>query len=102
MALLSPYFLTARGNFFIGRELRRRPWLGRLGLLDERRMRRKWQERLDALQVRLDASSGWPARELRADALDAAVAAAEGSDVPREWIIPVTVGDKTNAASWEG
>lgn len=50
----------------------------------------------------LDASSGWSARQIGADAVDAAVAAAEGKDVPPERTIPVTVVDKTNAASWKG
>jgi D-xylose transport system ATP-binding protein len=45
--------LTALGNFFIGRELRRPRRFGRLGLLDERTMAREWLERLDRLQVRI-------------------------------------------------
>jgi len=50
----------------------------------------------------MDASAGWSARELGAEALSAAVAAARGEKVPAERIIPVTVVDKTNAASWDG
>jgi ribose transport system substrate-binding protein len=50
----------------------------------------------------MDASAGWSARELGAEALSAAVAAARGEDVPEERIVPVTVVDKENAASWEG
>jgi ribose transport system substrate-binding protein len=50
----------------------------------------------------MDASAGWSARELGAEALSAAVAAARGEDVPAERIVPVTVVDKENAASWEG
>jgi ribose transport system substrate-binding protein len=50
----------------------------------------------------MDASAGWSARELGAEALRSAVAAARGEDVPPERIIPVTVVDKTNAAGWTG
>jgi ribose transport system substrate-binding protein len=50
----------------------------------------------------LDASSGWSARQLGAEAVKAAVAAAEGEAVPPSRIIPVTVIDKTNADSWKG
>ena len=45
--------LSALGNFFVGRELRRPGWMGRLALLDERTMARHWQERLDRMQVRI-------------------------------------------------
>ncbi|MEA2283231.1 MAG: ribose transport system ATP-binding protein [Solirubrobacteraceae bacterium] len=45
--------LTALGNFFIGRELRRPRFLGRLGLLDERTMGREWLDRLERLKVRI-------------------------------------------------
>ena len=50
----------------------------------------------------MDASAGWSARELGAQALRSAVAAARGEDVPPERIIPVTVVDKENAAGWTG
>jgi ribose transport system substrate-binding protein len=50
----------------------------------------------------MDASAGWSARELGAEALRSAVAAARGEDVPPERIIPVTVVDKENAAGWTG
>jgi ABC-type sugar transport system substrate-binding protein len=50
----------------------------------------------------MDASAGWSARELGAEALSAAVAAARGEQVPAERIVPVTVVDKTNAATWNG
>jgi ribose transport system substrate-binding protein len=50
----------------------------------------------------IDASAGWSAKQLGAEALDAAVAAARGEKVPPQKIIPVTVVDKTNAASWHG
>jgi len=45
--------LSALANFFIGRERRRAPWLGRLALLDTKAMAREWDERLTALQVRI-------------------------------------------------
>jgi ABC-type sugar transport system substrate-binding protein len=50
----------------------------------------------------MDASAGWSARELGAEALRSAVAAARGEDVPPERIVPVTVVDKENAAGWSG
>jgi ribose transport system substrate-binding protein len=50
----------------------------------------------------IDASSGWSARTLGAEAVSAAIAAAKGEEVPPGRVIPVTVVDKTNAASWEG
>jgi D-xylose transport system ATP-binding protein len=45
--------LSALANFFIGRERRRPRWLGRLALLDTKAMAREWDERLEALQVRI-------------------------------------------------
>jgi D-xylose transport system ATP-binding protein len=48
--------LSALANFFIGRERRRPRWLGRLALLDTRAMAREWDERLNALQVRIPAA----------------------------------------------
>src|SRR3954469_9590535 len=45
--------LSALANFFIGRERRRPRWLGRLALLDTKGMTREWDERLEALQVRI-------------------------------------------------
>jgi ribose transport system ATP-binding protein len=48
--------LSALANFFIGRERRRPRWLGRLALLDTKAMAREWDERLDALQVRIPAA----------------------------------------------
>jgi D-xylose transport system ATP-binding protein len=45
--------LSALANFFIGRELRRPRWLGRLALLDHRAMAAEWEARLDRLQVRI-------------------------------------------------
>jgi ABC-type sugar transport system substrate-binding protein len=50
----------------------------------------------------VDASSGWSARTLGAEAIKAAIAAAEGETVPAARVIPVTVVDKTNAADWKG
>ncbi len=50
----------------------------------------------------MDASAGWSAKQLGADALDAAVAAARGERTPPERIVPVTVVDKDNAAEWDG
>jgi ribose transport system substrate-binding protein len=50
----------------------------------------------------LDASSGWSARTLGAEAAKAAIAAAKGETVAPSGVIPVTVVDKSNAASWEG
>jgi ribose transport system substrate-binding protein len=50
----------------------------------------------------IDASSGWSARALGAEAIKAAIAAAHGDAVPPARVIPVTVVDKTNAAEWKG
>lgn len=50
----------------------------------------------------IDASAAWSAKQLGADALKAAVAAARGKTVEPEQSIPVTVVDKSNAASWKG
>jgi ABC-type sugar transport system substrate-binding protein len=50
----------------------------------------------------LDADSGWSGRTIGADAVKAAVKAARGEQLPPEQIIPVTVVDKSNAASWKG
>jgi ribose transport system substrate-binding protein len=49
-----------------------------------------------------DASVAWSAKEIGADAVKAAVAAARGEPVEPETLVPVTVVDKSNAASWEG
>jgi ABC-type sugar transport system substrate-binding protein len=50
----------------------------------------------------IDASAGWSARTLGAEAVKAAIAAAKGEQVPPGRVVPVTVVDKTNAASWKG
>jgi ribose transport system substrate-binding protein len=50
----------------------------------------------------LDASVAWSARTIGADAVKAAVAAARGEPVEKSTMVPVTVVDKSNAASWEG
>ncbi len=50
----------------------------------------------------MDASAGWSARTLGAEALKAAVAAARGEPVQADTTIPVTVVDESNAADWEG
>jgi ribose transport system substrate-binding protein len=50
----------------------------------------------------VDASVAWSAREIGADAVKAAVAAARGEQVEKETLVPVTVVDATNAAEWEG
>jgi ribose transport system substrate-binding protein len=50
----------------------------------------------------VDASAGWSARTLGAEAIKAAIAAAKGETVPPSEVIPVTVVDETNAASWKG
>ena len=44
----------------------------------------------------------WSAREIGADAVKAAVAAARGEPVEKETLVPVTVVDETNAADWKG
>jgi ribose transport system substrate-binding protein len=61
-------------------------------------------EAVDAIKAGniIDASSGWSARALGAEAIKAAIAAAHGESVPPGRVIPVTVVDKTNAASWKG
>lgn len=50
----------------------------------------------------LDASSGFSAKRIGADTVKAAVAAARGEQVRAEQIVPVTVVDEANAASWKG
>jgi ABC-type sugar transport system substrate-binding protein len=50
----------------------------------------------------LDADSGWSGRTIGAEAVKAAVKAARGEKLPPAHIIPVTVVDKSNAASWKG
>jgi ribose transport system substrate-binding protein/ribose transport system permease protein len=50
----------------------------------------------------LDADSGWSGRTIGAEAVKAAVKAARGEQLPPAHIIPVTVVDKSNAASWKG
>ena len=52
--------------------------------------------------VVVDASVAWSARELGADAVKAAVAAARREPVERSTLVPVTVVDRENAASWTG
>ncbi len=52
--------------------------------------------------VVVDASVAWSARELGADAVKAAVAAARRKPVERLTLVPVTVVDRENAASWTG
>jgi ribose transport system substrate-binding protein len=61
-------------------------------------------EAVDAIKAGniIDASSGWSARTLGAEAIKAAIAAAQGETVPPGRVIPVTVVDKTNAADWKG
>jgi ABC-type sugar transport system substrate-binding protein len=49
-----------------------------------------------------DASVAWSAKEIGADAVKAAVAAARDEPVEKETLVPVTVVDKRNAADWEG
>ena len=44
----------------------------------------------------------WSAREIGADAVKAAVAAARGEPVEQTTLVPVTVVDADNAASWKG
>jgi ABC-type sugar transport system substrate-binding protein len=50
----------------------------------------------------VDASVAWSAREIGAEAVKAAVAAARGQTVEKETLVPVTVVDSTNAADWKG
>jgi ribose transport system substrate-binding protein len=50
----------------------------------------------------IDASVAWSAKEIGADAVQAAVAAARGEQVEKTTLVPVTVVDKANAASWDG
>jgi ABC-type sugar transport system substrate-binding protein len=60
-------------------------------------------EAVDAIEAgTLDASAGWSARELGAEAFKAALAAARGENVEKEVLIPSTVVDETNAADWAG
>ncbi len=50
----------------------------------------------------IDASAGWSAREIGADAVKAAVAAARDEPVEAKQVVPVTVVDRDNAAEWKG
>lgn len=50
----------------------------------------------------VDASVAWSARELGADAVKAGVAAARREPVEKTTLVPVTVVDRDNAASWTG
>jgi ABC-type sugar transport system substrate-binding protein len=50
----------------------------------------------------IDASVAWSAKEIGADAVRAAVAAARDEPVEKTTLVPVTVVDKDNAAGWEG
>lgn len=45
--------LTARANFFVGRELTRPRWLRRLGLLRERAMHNEWERHIQQLRVNI-------------------------------------------------
>jgi ABC-type sugar transport system substrate-binding protein len=50
----------------------------------------------------VDASVAWSAREIGADAVKAAVAAARKQRVEKTTLVPVTVVSADNAASWKG
>jgi ribose transport system substrate-binding protein len=50
----------------------------------------------------VDASVAWSAREIGADAVKAAVAAARKQSVERQTLVPVTVVSSDNAAAWKG
>jgi ribose transport system substrate-binding protein len=50
----------------------------------------------------IDASVAWSAKQIGADAVRAAVAAARKQPVQKQTLVPVTVVDAGNAAAWEG
>jgi ribose transport system substrate-binding protein len=50
----------------------------------------------------VDASVAWSAREIGADAVKAAIAAARGETVQAQTLVPVTVVSADNAADWKG
>lgn len=50
----------------------------------------------------IDASAGWSALQIGADAVKASVAAARGEQVAAKQVVPVTVVDRDNAADWKG
>jgi ribose transport system substrate-binding protein len=50
----------------------------------------------------VDASVAWSAREIGADAVKAAVAAARKESVEQKTLVPVTVVSADNAADWKG
>jgi ribose transport system substrate-binding protein len=50
----------------------------------------------------VDASVAWSARQLGADAVKAAIAAARKQPVEQTTLVPVTVVSKDNAADWKG
>jgi ribose transport system substrate-binding protein len=60
-------------------------------------------EAVDAIEAgTLDATAGWSAKELGAEAFKTALAAAKGEEAPKQKTIATTVVDKDSAASWEG
>jgi ABC-type sugar transport system substrate-binding protein len=60
-------------------------------------------EAVDAIKAgTLDATAGWSAKELGAEAFKTALAAAKGEQAPKKKTIPTTVVDKTNADGWKG
>ena len=60
-------------------------------------------EAVDAIKAgTLDATAGWSATELGAEAFRLAYAAAKGEQVEKSKMIPTTVVDETNADDWEG
>ena len=60
-------------------------------------------EAVDAIKAgTLDATAGWSAKDLGAEAFKTALAAAKGGQAPKQKTIPTTVVDETNADSWEG
>lgn len=52
--------------------------------------------------VVIDASVAWSAKEIGAEAVKAAVAAARDEPVEKQTTVPVTVVDETTAADWKG
>jgi ABC-type sugar transport system substrate-binding protein len=50
----------------------------------------------------IDASVAQSAKAIGTAAVKAAVGAARGEQVEKQTMVPVTVVDETNAASWDG
>ncbi len=77
--------LTAHANFFVGHELTRPKWAGRLGLVSEKRMEREW--RVKAADMRVGIKDGRQALGLLSGGQRQAVAVARSVAFARRVVI---------------